>query len=193
MSHGAQSRLSRHLIGLALLALLATAAIPAGQGLASSSSTKRVVKQVENVETGGTTLTTMRGRTLYSLSVEKHGRFICTGGCTSVWHPLVVPAGVKPTGPVKLGTEKRPDGRTQVTFQGRPLYSFNGDTKKGDVNGEGIKDVGTWHAAGQEGSPPPEQTSPYPTPYPTTPQPVSPQPYPPKEENPYPNPYPYGY
>ena len=34
-----------------------------------------------------------------------------------------------------------------MTFKGRPLYSFAGDSKAGDVNGEGIKDVGTWHAA----------------------------------------------
>ena len=34
-----------------------------------------------------------------------------------------------------------------MTFEGRPLYTFDGDSKKGDANGEGFKDVGTWHAA----------------------------------------------
>ena len=92
-------------------------------------------------------LTANNGLTLYSLSVEKNGRFICKGSCLKDWFPLVVAAGVKPTGPVALGTVRRPDGRRQVTFEGRPLYTFDGDSKKGDATGEGIKDVGTWHAA----------------------------------------------
>ncbi len=131
------------------VALLATA-LTALVGLPSASagqSSKRVAKQAQNATLGKTILTTTKGRALYSLSAETGGRFICTGSCLADWHPLVVAAGVKPTGPVKLGTIKRPDGRTQVTFKGRPLYSFDGDSKVGDVNGEGIKDVGTWHAA----------------------------------------------
>ena len=62
------------------------------------------------------------------------------------WPPLLVAAGTKPNGPVKLGTIKRPEGKIQVTFKGLPLYTFDGDSKKGEANGEGIKDVGTWHA-----------------------------------------------
>jgi predicted lipoprotein with Yx(FWY)xxD motif len=68
-------------------------------------------------------------------------------GCTSIWHPLTVAAGVVPKGPVKLGTVKRPEGTVQVTYRGRPLYTFGGDKKAGQTKGEGIHDVGTWHAA----------------------------------------------
>ncbi|HSR94470.1 MAG TPA: hypothetical protein VLK56_06345, partial [Solirubrobacterales bacterium] len=101
-----------------------------------------------NKALGKRVLTANNGLTLYSLSVEKHGNFICKGSCLKDWHPLVVAKGVKPTGPVALGTVKRPDsGLRQVTFEGRPLYTFDSDSKKGDANGEGIKDVGTWHAA----------------------------------------------
>lgn len=136
---------TRSSIRLALVAMvLAALLVPT---IAAGQASKRVAKQVANPTLGRTILTTTRGRTLYSLSAETNGRFICTGACASTWPPLVVPAGVKPTGPVKLGTIKRPDGKTQVTFKGRPLYSFSGDSKVGDVNGEGIKDVGTWHAA----------------------------------------------
>jgi predicted lipoprotein with Yx(FWY)xxD motif len=129
------------LCAMALTALLVPAIAGAGQ------ASKRVAKQAQIPTLGHTILATTSGRTLYSLSAETKGRFICTGACASTWRPLVVPAGVKPTGPVKLATVERPDGRTQVTFKGRPLYSFSGDSKAGDVNGEGIKDVGTWHAA----------------------------------------------
>lgn len=130
----------------ALAALLALAAIAAPQVLAAKSS-KRVAAEARNATLGKTILTTTNGRTLYSLSVEKNGKFICTGSCLSVWHPLTVARGVRPTGPVKLGTIERPEGGIQVTYNGRPLYSFDGDSKAGQVKGEGIKDVGTWHAA----------------------------------------------
>jgi predicted lipoprotein with Yx(FWY)xxD motif len=148
------------LLATALAALL----LPAS---ASAATSKRVAKQAENATLGRTILTTTKGHTLYSLSAETGGRFICTGTCLSTWRPLVLPAGHRPTGPVKLGTIERPDGRTQVTFKGRPLYSFYGDTKQGDVNGEGIKDVGTWHAAvtAKAASPPepqPQPEAPYP-------------------------------
>ena len=113
----------------------------------SPAATKSVAKEGTVASLGKTVLTNNAGRTLYSLSAETNGRFICTGTCLSTWHPLVVKAGTKPTGPAKLATIKRPDGRTQVTFPGRPLYTFGGDTKTGEANGEGFKDVGTWHAA----------------------------------------------
>ncbi len=130
-------------LAIAALALLVVA-LPA-QGATSS---KRVVKQAQNATLGKAVLTTLAGRTLYTLSAETGGTFICKGGCLAAWHPLYIGAGVKPTGPVKLGTIKRPDnGRRQVTFRGRPLYTFDGDERTGDANGEGIRDVGTWHAA----------------------------------------------
>jgi predicted lipoprotein with Yx(FWY)xxD motif len=133
----------------------------------AAQATKSVTRQADNATLAKTILTNTRGRTLYSLSAETKGRFICTGACAATWRPLVVPVGVKPTGPVKLGTIERPDGKTQVTFKGRPLYSFSGDSKAGDVNGEGIKDVGTWHAAvtgkaAPQPEPQPQPEPPYP-------------------------------
>lgn len=155
----------RSYLRIAALALAALALVIAAEAVASQP-TKRVVKEAENATLGHTVLTTLKGKTLYSLSVEIHGKFICTGSCLSTWKPLLVPAGARPKGPVRLGTVKRPEGKTQVTYKGRPLYSFNGDSKPGEANGEGLKDVGTWHAArvGSVSPPPPssEPESPYP-------------------------------
>lgn len=159
----------RHSIVGVLLALSLLLAVGASQVLATKSS-KRVAAEAENATLGKTVLTTTKGRTLYSLSVEKNGKFICTASCLSAWHPLMVPAGVRPTGPVKLSTIERPEGGTQVTYEGRPLYRFGGDTKAGQANGEGIKEVGTWHAA----SPPQRATEPAAQPQP---QPENPYPY----------------
>jgi len=130
-----------------LAAALAVAALAVG-GVASASTSKRVVASASNRELDKTVLTNLSGLTLYSLSAEKNGKFICKGSCLRDWHPLYVAAGTKPTGPTKLGTIARPDnGRRQVTAHGLPLYTFDEDERKGDAKGEGIKDVGTWHAA----------------------------------------------
>ncbi len=151
--------------GLTLFALAVVVAAIAASAIAQSGASKRVAKEAENETLDKTVLTSTTGRTLYSLSVEKHGKFICTDACLSVWHPLTVPAGVKPTGPVKLGTIERPEGGTQVTYRGRPLYRFGADAKAGEANGEGIKDVGTWHAA----TPPQPKTERAPQPTPENP------------------------
>ncbi|MGN6275942.1 MAG: COG4315 family predicted lipoprotein [Solirubrobacterales bacterium] len=151
-------------IRIALVAIAALALLGASSAL--GTQTKRVAKEAENATLNETILVTMKGKTLYSLSAETKGRFICTGSCLALWKPLVVPAGVKPMGPVTLGTRKRPDGRTQVTYKGLPLYSFNGDSKPGEANGQGMKDVGTWHAAkvkkSSSGSQPESEAPPYP-------------------------------
>jgi predicted lipoprotein with Yx(FWY)xxD motif len=136
-------------------------------GASASGSSKVVAKKAQSESLGATVLTRTNGHTLYSLSVETNGRFVCTDGCLGTWKPLVIARGVKPKGPVKLGTIRRPDGKTQVTFKGRPLYSFNGDAKAGEANGEGFKDVGTWHAAkvARASTPPAPESEPPPYPY----------------------------
>ena len=154
-------------LGLAVLLTLAAVLAAAG-GSAAAKGTKVVAKEVESASLGKTVLANLRGHTLYSLSAEKNGRFICTGACLNAWRPLFVPANTKPTGPVKLGTIERPEGKAQVTFKGLPLYTFAADSKPGEDNGEGIKDVGTWHAAtlAKQAAPPVE---PHPAPEPPYP------------------------
>lgn len=167
MRKAALNRSTPFVLLIVLAGALLLGAAVAGARAPQPTDVKFVAKKASSPSLGKTVLTNNKGRTLYSLSVEKHGKFICTGSCLSIWHPLVVQVGVTPKGPVPLGTVKRPDGRTQVTFKGRPLYTFNGDSKKGDANGEGIKDVGTWHAAivAQSSSPPPPSPPPPENPY----------------------------
>lgn len=110
----------------------------------------KIKLKVERVG-GKRVLAAANGHTLYSLSVEKKGKFVCTqsSGCLTLWKPLLVPIGGSVVGPanVKLGSIKRPEGGRQVTYRGRPLYTFVEDHGPGKANGEGFKDVGTWHAA----------------------------------------------
>lgn len=129
------------------LTLVAAALLCAGNSLAGTP-TRHVVAARHNALLERKVLTTIKGLTLYSLSAERHGKFACTGSCLSLWHPLLIARGTKPTGPVKLDTIKRPDeGKTQVTYRGMPLYSYGGDSAPGQANGNGITDVARWHVA----------------------------------------------
>jgi predicted lipoprotein with Yx(FWY)xxD motif len=139
-----KSRRARNLAVLALAALLAVSAVAVPTALARGSKT--VAGEASAKSLHKTVLTNTKGLTLYTLSGETNGKFICTGTCLKAWPPLLVAAGTKPKGPVKLGTIKRPEGKIQVTFMGMPVYTFSGDSKKGEANGEGLRDVGVWHA-----------------------------------------------
>jgi predicted lipoprotein with Yx(FWY)xxD motif len=100
-----------------------------------------------------TILVNRQGMTLYHLSVERRGHFICKGStCLSLWKLLVVRRGVKPSGAKSLGTVKRPDGRRQVAYRGGPLYTFVQDRKPGDMKGSGFRDVGVWRVVTVAGS-----------------------------------------
>jgi predicted lipoprotein with Yx(FWY)xxD motif len=118
---------------------------PAAQTSTGSSSAV-VVKTASN--SLGTILVNSQGMTLYHLSGEQNGKFICTSSaCVGVWHPLIAPSSGAPSGEgVPLGTVKRPEGTMQVTYKGTPLYTFTGDQQAGETKGQGIKDVGTWSA-----------------------------------------------
>ena len=135
------------------------------RGHARSGATLRVAT-AQNATLGKRILVTTKGRTLYSLSAETRGRFICTGACVSNWPPLILRGGARAVGVRGLGAIRRPDGRRQVTYKGKPLYRFYLDAKKGDAKGEGFRDVGTWHAAvaprssASDGAPPPAPPGP---------------------------------
>jgi predicted lipoprotein with Yx(FWY)xxD motif len=124
-------------LGVSLLALVAVTV--------AAAATVKVVSTARNAQLHKTILVTRTGLTLYSLSVERHGKFICTGGCLAFWKPLTVKQGQKPAGIPGLGTVRRPDKRIQVAYRGAPLYTFVQDHKRGDIKGNGIRDVGVWH------------------------------------------------
>jgi predicted lipoprotein with Yx(FWY)xxD motif len=88
------------------------------------------------------------GKTLYTL---KPSSTACTAACLKVWPALVLPTGVtkaKAGSGVtasKLGTVKR-NGVVQVTYGGKPLYFFTGDSAAGQVNGVVTDTWGKWTA-----------------------------------------------
>ena len=119
----------------------------AASASAPSAAQQATVKRARNATLGATILVDSHGMTLYHLSGEQAGKFICaSSSCTSIWHPLTASGSGAPTGAESLGTTKRPDGSEQVTYKGEPLYTFVQAASEGDAKGQGVKDVGTWSA-----------------------------------------------
>jgi predicted lipoprotein with Yx(FWY)xxD motif len=122
---------------------------------ASGADHVRVVNTATNKTLGKKILVNRKGMTLYSLSAERKGKFVCTDmTCLSLWKPLTIAKGAVATGVAHLSAVNRPDGRRQVTYRGGPLYTFAQDKRAGDVKGNGFKDVGTWRVAVLSGSAP---------------------------------------
>jgi predicted lipoprotein with Yx(FWY)xxD motif len=103
----------------------------------------------------GTILVDSEGKTLYLFEADSPNMSNCSGGCTAVWPPVTTSGKATAGAGVSagmLGTAKRSDGSMEVTYAGHPLYWFEGDTKAGDTNGEGLTDFGgAWYAVSPAG------------------------------------------
>jgi predicted lipoprotein with Yx(FWY)xxD motif len=92
----------------------------------------------------GRILVDSRGRTLYLLTADRHGRSTCYSGCARLWPPATV-SGHPVAGPgltAKLTTRRRRDHSRQLVYNGHPLYTLVADTRPGQTNGQGYS--GTW-------------------------------------------------
>jgi predicted lipoprotein with Yx(FWY)xxD motif len=99
----------------------------------------------------GAILADARGLALYTATGDTPSRSGCLGACLKYWPPLLLPAGqhqpVAGAGVSGLGTFSRAEG-VQVTYRGKPLYTWIGDSRSGQVTGQGVVDSGgTWYVA----------------------------------------------
>lgn len=114
-------------------------------GAATSSEAKSVAVSTVEISKFGKIL--FSGKTLYTLKPSKTA---CTAACLKIWPELVLPAGeTKATAgrgvnASKLGTVARAGGVLQVTYSGKPLYWFSGDTAAGQVHGIVTDTWGKW-------------------------------------------------
>jgi predicted lipoprotein with Yx(FWY)xxD motif len=152
---------TRQMVAAAVVALGAVTLAACGGG---SSSTGAAHKQVVPVTVAmstamqsgdtslGKVLVSPSGRTLYALTNDTKNNSTCTGACAQVWPPLLVNKGWTAAPGLDrslFSTLVRSDGSRQLVAGQWPLYTFSGDTKPGDVNGEGSG--GVWFAAGVNG------------------------------------------
>jgi predicted lipoprotein with Yx(FWY)xxD motif len=100
----------------------------------------------------GTVVVTSTGRTVYYFEKDtaNSGKSACTGGCASIWPAVTVTGTPTATGVTgKVGTITRADGTKQITLGGHPLYMYAGDSKAGDVTGQGV--MGIWWVVSPSG------------------------------------------
>ena len=90
-------------------------------------------------------LTDGSGRALYLWVADTGTKSVCSGECAQDWPPLTtqgtpsVGQGVKAGA---LGTTARSGGAKQVTYDGHPLYYYEGDTGPGTTTGQGSPQFG---------------------------------------------------
>jgi predicted lipoprotein with Yx(FWY)xxD motif len=132
----------------------ATAAPPSASAPAGTGAVTVSLKSVQGVEDEA--LVGAGGKTVYLFEADKDGKPTCTGPCAQLWPPLTVSAAPAVTGGLDktlLGTVKRPDGSTQVTYGGHPLYYYSGDSGPGSALGEGLKAFGgEWYVVSAKGA-----------------------------------------
>ena len=110
---------------------------------------------VSTVSGLGKILVDSKGRTLYLFEKDTGPSSTCSGACATSWPPFpthVTPkAGTGTTAPL-IGTTKRSDGTTQVTYNEHPLYYYAGDSSPGDTNGQNLDQFGAeWYVLSPAG------------------------------------------
>ncbi len=121
-----------------------TSSSPAPAGGAAAVGT------ADNSDLGQTILVGANGMTLYNFEKDESDESYCNGECAKAWPPLTTNGAPKSSGDAsqsQLGTIKRDDGSMQVTYDGHPLYYFEGDKKPGEATGNGSEAFGAeWYA-----------------------------------------------
>ena len=127
----------------------ASATVPGVASTAAGSATVTVV-QVEGL---GSVLANADGMVLYANDEEAaDSSVLCDKSCADEWPPLTTDAAT-PTGEgvTGLAVADRPDGTSQVTYNGHRLYTFVDDDAPGKATGDGDSDAFdgqqfSWHA-----------------------------------------------
>jgi predicted lipoprotein with Yx(FWY)xxD motif len=138
---------------IAALALFVTLPLAAS---ATAGGGKGAVVTVGKASGLGQVIVDSKRMTLYDFHKDKGKISSCYGECAKAWPPLLTNGSPKAAGGAKsslLGTTKRKDGTTQVTYKGHPLYGFVEDKKPGEANGNGLTAFGgAWFALHPNGA-----------------------------------------
>jgi len=133
------------LIAVCALAALGTSAM-AGKGPAT----------IGTRHTSLGTFLVSAGHSLYLFEADGRNQSTCTGPCAGTWPPLLTSGRPKAAGGVRaglLGTTGSGSAE-QVTYNGHPLYTYSGDTKRGDINSQNLELFGAkWYVVSVAGTP----------------------------------------
>ena len=82
-----------------------------------------------------------KGMTVYTYDKDTASKSACNGPCAVNWPPVIV-SDSKPMAP-DYSIITRDDGKKQLAYKDKPLYTFIKDKKAGDKVGD--KAMGAWH------------------------------------------------
>jgi predicted lipoprotein with Yx(FWY)xxD motif len=134
--------MSRIMSKTALRATLLAAAMLAAPQLIATAAAQAPAKTADTSK--GKTLVDAKGMTLYTYDKDTAaGKSSCNGPCATNWPPLTASAS---TGSGDWSVVTRDDGTKQWAYKGKPLYTWNKDSKPGDVTGDGVAS-NSWHVA----------------------------------------------
>jgi predicted lipoprotein with Yx(FWY)xxD motif len=130
-----------------------------GYGAAPTATPAAKSGGAASIKTGsgdpGTFLVDSAGRTLYLWKADTGSSSTCSGACAQAWPPLTTTGKPQAGDGAKaslLGTTKRSDGTSEVTYAGHPLYYFSGDTKPGQASGQNSDAFGAeWYVVAPNG------------------------------------------
>jgi len=111
----------------------------------SPSASAAAAALTAGTSTLGAIITGAGGRAVYLFEKDKGTASSCYGACAAAWPPVLVtgtPVAGTGVNASLLGTAKRTAGSMQLTYGGFLLYYFAGDSKPGDVSGEGSQAFG---------------------------------------------------
>lgn len=128
--------------GLSESTLALTLAFTSLGAAAQAAPLTRAVSVVEGSETH-LYLGTAFGQTLYTFDRDANGQSACTQVCAEKWPPLLVSADTAASLVAPFATISRASQLLQVTYQGKPVYTYYLDHVEGDDLGDGVG--GAWH------------------------------------------------
>jgi predicted lipoprotein with Yx(FWY)xxD motif len=131
-------------VSVAALVLFGIAVASSGGPPAAAAGTGATLK---TARIGGVTvLTNARGLTLYWFAPDTPRSSACTGSCAAYWPPVTGDPMAGPGVTGRLGTIKRSGGTEQATYDGHPLYTYAGDSARGQANGNKLDlNGGYWY------------------------------------------------
>lgn len=145
-------------IAAATLSVLALASCSTGGPAAGTSGNSTSTSGLKTAHSSlGTIVVNGKGMTVYVFDKDtaNSGKSTCSGGCLSIWPPVTTTSSTPTVKGVtgKIGTIKATNGKTQITLNGLPLYTYTPDTAPGNVTGQAVNTYGgLWWVVAPNGS-----------------------------------------
>lgn len=106
----------------------------------------------------GQVLVDSQGRALYLFAADTTTVSTCYGACAVAWPPFRAEKGatveaMHGVSATLVGTTTRTDSTVQVTYNGHPLYYYDGDKNPGEIKCQGAVNFGgAWYVVDPQGN-----------------------------------------